>query len=87
MEWSRIELEMELAEQEELAKERRILFVSMALLTLGLSSSVWGESLGSGPLMLAGLLLALVGIGSMFGCLAASFHEAMLGRGSGKKEE
>lgn len=87
MERSRIELEMELAKQESLAKERRILLVSMALLVLGLCACVWGERLVSDSLMLAGWISALVGIGSMFGCLAASFHEAVLGRGSGKKEE
>lgn len=87
MERSRIELEMELAKQESLAKERRILLVSMALLVLGLCACVWSERLASDSLMLAGWILALVGIGSMFGCLAASFHEAVLGRGSGKKEE
>ena len=87
MERSRIELEMELAKQESLAKERRILLVSMALLVLGLCALVWGERLASDSLMLAGWFLDLIGIGSMFGCLAASFHEAVLGRGSGKKEE
>ena len=59
----------------------------MALLALGLCACVRSERLASDSLMLAGWILALVGIGSMFGCLAASFHEAVLGRGSGKKEE
>ena len=86
MERSRIELEMELAEQTALAKERNAMLVSMAIMALGLSACVWSERIGSDPLLIAGLLLGFFGIGGMAGCLAASLREAMRGRGSGKEE-
>lgn len=87
MERSRIELEMELAKQTALAKERSDMLVYAAIMMLGLCACLWGERIGSDPLLVAGLLLGLFGMGSMTGCLAASLREAMRGRGSGKKEE